>query len=336
MIKIETVFFGTEGTCLTSTSAQHIANMAKELVKCNLRELEGMHFVEKQVTALGADKGNVLQKGTSKEELDSVKKKLVEIGEANSLIAWLREGIKAKNDYLNLIENMGKEEYCQLKGVDPESVKFDIPDEYEFLEENGFDYEPIYPERQTCDENQTVAEWSEEDRIKYFSLKDEYEAINMAIDRINDMMEELSNALDEPVNVSGDGDKALLYKKSPNIKLKDINDTLEYLTSKRQNINEGLHNFAARIKADISKKQQELNEAYEQEIRQYREYANAYHETTVKFREAIVPEIRNKEQIFMNELEHFRKLKSKEVGNLKIVIPNSLKEIFDKVSTLGK
>lgn len=45
--------------------------------------------------------GNVIQEGTSREVLSSIPSMLESIAQAKSLIAWLKEAIKAKNDLIN-------------------------------------------------------------------------------------------------------------------------------------------------------------------------------------------------------------------------------------------
>ena len=46
-------FFGLEG--LTMTSANHIANLAKEFTKVNERALNSVSFIETQLTIIGSD-----------------------------------------------------------------------------------------------------------------------------------------------------------------------------------------------------------------------------------------------------------------------------------------
>lgn len=83
------VFFkkeGEEGVALTSTSANHIANLAKEYIQ-----------------------------GESSEVLDSLQSLLEGVAQTKSLIAWLREGIKAKENLMKGLQTISLEDWLSLK-----------------------------------------------------------------------------------------------------------------------------------------------------------------------------------------------------------------------------
>ena len=92
------VYFGEQG--ITSTSANNYANKAKEYVKKLTKELENIEFYSTFVNVIGNNASNseCLRVGQHKEYLDSLEDKIKDIAEANSLIARLREAIKAKEE----------------------------------------------------------------------------------------------------------------------------------------------------------------------------------------------------------------------------------------------
>ena len=58
------IFFSADGNGLTSTSANHIANMAKEMI-CGLEaEAEGMTLFSTSVALIGSDVSNLLEKAS--------------------------------------------------------------------------------------------------------------------------------------------------------------------------------------------------------------------------------------------------------------------------------
>ena len=85
-------FFDTNG--LTSTSANHIANLAKEYVQAQTQELENVEFFNSYLTIIGSDKEQRVQHGWDKEQMQGIADRLRSISLANSLIAWLREAIR--------------------------------------------------------------------------------------------------------------------------------------------------------------------------------------------------------------------------------------------------
>ena len=91
-------FFAENG--LTSTSANHIANLAKEYVKAQEQELESVEFYNTYLTIIGSDKEQRVQRGCTSQQLDDIAVKLRDISLANSLIAWLREAIKMRSQML--------------------------------------------------------------------------------------------------------------------------------------------------------------------------------------------------------------------------------------------
>lgn len=115
------VFFkkeGEEGVALTSTSANHIANMAKEYIQGMETQLNNVSFLNVEVGLISANAHNVIQEGTSREVLSSIPSMLESIAQAKSLIAWLREAIKAKNDLIDGLQSVSLDDWCEECGVE--------------------------------------------------------------------------------------------------------------------------------------------------------------------------------------------------------------------------
>lgn len=331
---IDNTFFGTTGTSLSSTSANHIANMAKELVRGHQQDLLGLHFTEKTVRVVGQTAGSVLQKGADEEALADVAVKLREIGQANSLIAWLREGIKAKNDYLEAVRKATLDDYCEIEGLDKESVKPQIPTLDQFLADHGFDEEPEEPVREeSLTEDQVLSAMPDEDRLAFAKLQAEHAAITQAIDCVREQVELVRQASYGKTTVTDDGRQ--LVKTTPTVSEAGLGRTLEYLSAKRDGIGRSLLEFSSRIEAAIHADEQAKEQAYlasqaayEQEYLHYQalkqEYDILYKEWNAKVKQ------------LDNRLASYRISKAKEAGNLKIVIPAGLNDIYAKVAALGK
>lgn len=85
-------FFSPKG--LTSTSANHIANLAKEFIQTQRTYIARLSFVGENTQAGGHT--YITSCATPKEEFDNLVITLNKISQATQLIAWLREGIKEK------------------------------------------------------------------------------------------------------------------------------------------------------------------------------------------------------------------------------------------------
>lgn len=85
---------GNEG--LTITNANHLANIAKEMYESAESRLESLKFYSRDFQL--AINGNTyrVENESAKEELETLSESLMEVGELKSLIAYLREAIKAK------------------------------------------------------------------------------------------------------------------------------------------------------------------------------------------------------------------------------------------------
>ena len=82
---------------LTVTSANHLANIAKEMYEALVSKLESLRFYSRDYMLAIAGKTFRVENESDKSELETLSSDLKEIGALKSLIAYLREGIKAKN-----------------------------------------------------------------------------------------------------------------------------------------------------------------------------------------------------------------------------------------------
>lgn len=117
-MKADYIYFGSAG--LTSASANHVANMAKESIMEISRRLEAIGFYDATVCLLSGGTPQQCVVGSKRDDLDEIMPSLERIGEANALIAWLREAIKARERLLQEVKDMSLECYCKevLHGAD--------------------------------------------------------------------------------------------------------------------------------------------------------------------------------------------------------------------------
>lgn len=135
-MKADYIYFGDGG--MTSTSANHAANMAKESVRHLMDELAGVSFYGTTVSLLSSGAGaKQIKVGNTAEQLDGTYDNLKSIGEAYALIAWLREAIKARERLLAEVKDMTLAGYCQsvLGGVEVPKADTNITD---WMKEKGY------------------------------------------------------------------------------------------------------------------------------------------------------------------------------------------------------
>ena len=134
-MKSDYIYFGDAG--LTSTSANHVANMAKESVKNLTDELSGISFYDTTICLLSGGEPKRSKVGNTSEELDKTYDSLTYIGEAHALIAWLREAIKARERLLAEVKAMTLAAYCKdvLGGADVPQTDTDID---KWMKERGY------------------------------------------------------------------------------------------------------------------------------------------------------------------------------------------------------
>jgi len=109
-MNVNEIFFAVSG--LTSTSANHVANLAKEYVQNVESDINNVQFYKSEVALIGTSDKNLIEDGISDEALLLIPDKLYAIANAKSLIAWLREAIKARTALLNAVNSMDISEWA--------------------------------------------------------------------------------------------------------------------------------------------------------------------------------------------------------------------------------
>ena len=112
-MKKDLIFFGEQG--LTQTSANHIANLAKETIAQYESTFNGLSFIDVEAQLIGTNTKNTLNKGV--QSIESFENTLMIIAKYKSLIAWFREAIKARERLYIEIKNLDTDEYAKEKGI---------------------------------------------------------------------------------------------------------------------------------------------------------------------------------------------------------------------------
>lgn len=241
MKEINRVFFGEKG--ITSTSANHLANLAKECMESNRRALEGVGFITSTVRLLNGGEAAILTEGRNEQYLSSVPELLEEIAEMNTFCAWMREAIKAKDEELSLIDNA------------------DLCDYLENLSEM-----PEVPERGIMwNEKDAIATFSIAERMEYYNLEAEAATLGKFIhpDKPFSMARtDMMKRMVQPNKLVGEGVNAMMYHFVPSISSDLVEDCYMQLQQKHRNVEGALNKYKYRIKKLVEEHNLELERKY--------------------------------------------------------------------------
>ena len=286
---MENVFFGENG--LTSTSANFIANQAKEYVESLKEYLSTTKFLDSTIELIGSGKETLSKKGFSTEEVRRIDGVLNSIVSAYSLIAWLREALKTK-------ENIDK----QLRAMDIN----------EQAKENNITL-PEYPKApDKLTEEEVISEWSVKDRNRYLTAQTFCSVYGKYIHPNGDFSKarkEFLNKKFNSVEYTECGSNTIIHRYTPTVEESIIESTFKNLQfkwrEKQAIVNSYKHKIDTTIEDDYTKR--------------IAEYRNKYNKITEEL------------DSYRTQYKEYIENKTREASALKIIIPNDLKTIYNIV-----
>lgn len=287
------IFFGDNG--LTTTSANHIANLCKEAYQ-GLEGKLNFQFYTTQVGLLSSSVTKTLREGTPDWVVESARSILEQIIDFKSLIAWLREAIKAKDRLISEASKMKDSDIAEMLGI----TIPDIPYSYTRLTQDD-----------------VIATWNIKERNRYYYL-DTYCAVVGSFIHPNGTFSEakanLIKVLSEPHRLVGDGMNSILHTYIPTVQLDDVESTFfelqESYRAKQAELNSMKHCIELALQEDDREKSQKEREELE-----------AY---------------KSEQRVVTSKIEERRKEMVREAQALKIIIPDSLKGTYESISKIGK
>lgn len=245
-MKNDYVFFGEEG--ITQTSANFIANQAKEYIQSLEQELD-VNFIDSSISLLNNPESvQVVSTGTI--SIDNINKRLFIIGKCKSLIAWLREAIKAKEELIT--SNISFEDYCK-------TFNKDIP------------IEPSIPTKITKED--LISKWNIKERNEYYFLEAIVSVYGKYIHpegKFSKARKELINRINNPTSYREDGINTIIKNYSPSI-------PLEKVDKKFFELQKEWREYQARFNSIKNKLDLEIQEITAKQNKQYSEDLKLYH-----------------------------------------------------------
>lgn len=241
------VFFGDDG--ITSTSANFIANQAREYIQSLEQELD-VNFINSSIELINSESPNYVSYGIT--NIDNLDKRLFIIGKCKALIAWLREAIKAKEELLNKTTSL--EEYCSMNNI----------------------IIPGLPVNKSVSKDDILRTWNIKERNEYYFLEAIVATYGKYIHpdgKFSKARKKLINKINNPIVYKEDGVNTIIKKYKPSI-------SLEIVDNKFFNLQKQWREYQARFNSVKNKLELELQEITASNNKQYsdelEEYKNAH------------------------------------------------------------
>lgn len=296
-------FFGQEG--LTSTSANHFANLAKEAGRAKAKFLANVQFYSEAVSVIGTEDGGIIREGNKPFDLPKIEQTIGEIAQLNSLIAFFREAIKEKerlgNEAANWKDEQARSDFearyknCKkpLKGV--------------YLTEDG-----------------VKSGWSVGEQEKYLSLEAEAAALGKYIHEDGciskarvDLMEKQMN----PKSVNVAGRDTIIYDYIPTVDADEVDKMFFRLQARHREVQAELNGMKKRIQDALDENKLQVDEEYRAALAKWNAEEQSFD--------------REQQQIIASETIE-RQRRQQEVASLKIVVPNRLKDVYEMLKESSK
>ena len=282
----ENKMLGKDG--LTITSANHLANIAKELYEALVSKLESLKFYSRDYMLAIAGKTFRVENESEKSELGTLASGLKEIGALKSLIAFLREGIKAKNE---MSSDAAFEEHVE-----------------ELIKSGREDLKKPVAKKEIAFEEE-LAKLSAEQKARYYALEAKCAAIGSFIHPEGAFAKARKDFLEhtkDPIKVMGKGQEAEINTYSSSFTAEEIDAAFFELQKEYRNYQAEFN----KLKAEVDEKVAEAN----------REIANDNLAAM---------------KLWVDTRKVERTQYDAEVKALKVVIPQNLRDVYEKVNAVA-
>ena len=251
---MKTQYFGEVG--LTSTSANYICNLAKESYEKLESKLNATSFLEEYITIIGA-RAETRVSLASKELLNTAPVMLKEIYNLKSLIAWLREAIKEKENLFKANKLFESEEYTILMANRP--VRKDYLTEQDVIES-----------------------WTVKEQEEYLSLETRCAVIGKYIHPngpLSRAKKDLSFRISHPIVTECSGRDTIVRRYQAVTTEEEVDALFFSLQNKHRELQAQLNGIKHKIEVTLREDMQKKDEEYKLEL-------EAYHAKLAELRES--------------------------------------------------
>lgn len=225
-MEINKAFLGNEG--ITATSANHLANLAKEETRDAEAYLENVTFVDTHMGLLSSVERTPFTKGYSEIDLTQINL----IGKLHSFCAFIREAIKHKESLKNFYTSYSFAQYQK---------------------DNNITLPKIYEMDEWTEEN-VINQWDTKKRAHYFYLEAMAAAYGKYIHpdgSISQARRDYYNKLNNPARKEGTGRDTVIYVYEPAISKEQLDKSFATAQNTHRSFESQLNQLKAEIKATV-------------------------------------------------------------------------------------
>ena len=285
------VFFAEKG--ITSTSANHVSNKGKELLKSEQAILDNINFVNTTMSLLYGGNCKVITNGMKPDDsFESMHKTIAKIANLNAMSAWIHEAIKAKTEILEYVQSLSIDKWAKDQNIElPNAPGKEFP----------------------ITESDVIGTWDVAKRNKYYVYESYCSLVGKFIHPKGAFYEakaQMNNAVQNPSKVEGSGRDAIIYSYEPSMPVSDVNAEYDWLSTELRH-----------KEAEFNKMRQEIIDAITED-----KLAKAQ-----KFDDAYTKYIDTMESI-RNKFDMWKTKTVKEISALKIYLPQGPKQTYDEIN----
>ena len=274
---------------ITFTSANHLANVAKEMIEGVDGKYKNISFINEDLSSLTSNRNILVVKGVDNQDLDTIRKGIVLKCKLTSFIAYIRETIKLKD---KMIEDINDDRIYNWSGY--REIK--RPEMIEYTEDD------------------IVNSWNIADVSKYYSLHAKASVIGKEIHndgRIDKARSEYYTKLCNKTEVQNNASDTLIYTYSESLDNESVESFYMSLQGKHREIMKEYNFILSKIKTELDSLLKEERLRFEL--------------ATDDFNEQVRKQ--------MVDYAEYKKEEIQKINSLKIVIPQSLTEIFNVIKS---
>ena len=284
------VFFAEKG--ITSTSANHVSNKGKELLKSEQAILDNINFVNTTASLLSGGESRTITKGMNADSFESIHKTIAKIANLNAMSAWIHEAIKAKTEILEYVQSLSIDNWAKEQNIElPNAACKEFP----------------------ITESDVIGTWDVAKRNKYYVYESYCSLVGKFIHPKGAFYEakaQMNNAVQNPNKVEGSGRDAIIYSYEPSMPISDVNVEYNWLSTELRH-----------KEAEFNKMKQEIVDVItEDKLAKVQKFNDAY----AKYIDTM--------ESIRNKFDMWKTKTVKEVSALKIYLPQGPKQTYDEIN----
>lgn len=295
------VYFSNEG--LTSTTANYYANIAKELQMAAQERLNHVQMYSTSVAVIGSSEKQLMSAGLR--DLTFITIDLPHLASLNAFCAWIREAIKEKEEQAKAVKQLDIEHWADQMGIK-------LPE---------WPSHPKDPEVVT--EQSVMDTWDINKRNKYLRLEAFAATYGKYIHPDGTFSKARKGAhevVNKPITKEGVGRDMVLYYSNLTIDPQIIDSTFLALQDQYRSYEKELNQMKAELKETVNDLTRKAYEKYQLDVARWKEQQKLYSSDLSKAQ---------------SEWIKWRTDELERISQLKITIPDALKDIFQVIQQAG-